>query len=167
MSTDPEHRFELALQLGELKIGYQLAVEAEVRAANQLTLNQGQHRLIKKNMFMPRVRFSIVFFLSSLSKSGSSWQSWLSASVSLAWHRSAFITPRTMEACCCWLQPLATPLWWANWLKVLNGMARTTLPLWLTSCRESEYLNSYICKKCWSWHTKQVPKSRRMTDISI
>lgn len=31
MSTDPEHRFELALQLGELKIAYQLAVEAEVR----------------------------------------------------------------------------------------------------------------------------------------
>lgn len=31
MSTDPEHRFELALQLGELKIAYQVAVEAEVR----------------------------------------------------------------------------------------------------------------------------------------
>lgn len=31
VSTDPEHRFELALQLGELKIAYQLAVEAEVR----------------------------------------------------------------------------------------------------------------------------------------
>lgn len=30
VSTDPEHRFELALQLGELKIAYQLAVEAEV-----------------------------------------------------------------------------------------------------------------------------------------
>ncbi|NWH90026.1 COPB2 protein, partial [Aegithalos caudatus] len=29
VSTDPEHRFELALQLGELKIAYQLAVEAE------------------------------------------------------------------------------------------------------------------------------------------
>ena len=31
MSTDPEHRFELALQLGELKVAYQLAIEAEVR----------------------------------------------------------------------------------------------------------------------------------------
>ncbi|MBN3275001.1 COPB2 protein, partial [Polyodon spathula] len=30
VSSDPEHRFELALQLGELKIAYQLAVEAEV-----------------------------------------------------------------------------------------------------------------------------------------
>lgn len=30
VSTDPEHRFELALQLGELKIAYQLAIEAEV-----------------------------------------------------------------------------------------------------------------------------------------
>lgn len=30
VSMDPEHRFELALQLGELKIAYQLAVEAEV-----------------------------------------------------------------------------------------------------------------------------------------
>ena len=30
VSTDPEHRFELALQLGELKIAYKLAVEAEV-----------------------------------------------------------------------------------------------------------------------------------------
>ncbi|KAF3827172.1 hypothetical protein GH733_002658 [Mirounga leonina] len=29
VSTDPEHRFELALQLGELHIAYQLAVEAE------------------------------------------------------------------------------------------------------------------------------------------
>ncbi|NXM99713.1 COPB2 protein, partial [Sylvia borin] len=29
VSTDPEHRFELALQLGELKIAYQLAMEAE------------------------------------------------------------------------------------------------------------------------------------------
>uniref|UniRef100_A0A2K6MYH7 Coatomer subunit beta' n=1 Tax=Rhinopithecus bieti TaxID=61621 RepID=A0A2K6MYH7_RHIBE len=29
VSTDPEHRFELALQLGELQIAYQLAVEAE------------------------------------------------------------------------------------------------------------------------------------------
>ncbi|MFT7803266.1 coatomer subunit beta' [Arapaima gigas] len=29
VSSDPEHRFELALQLGELKIAYQLAVEAE------------------------------------------------------------------------------------------------------------------------------------------
>ncbi|KAL7990839.1 hypothetical protein Chor_014269 [Crotalus horridus] len=29
VSTDPEHRFELALQLGELKIAYQLALEAE------------------------------------------------------------------------------------------------------------------------------------------
>lgn len=29
VSTDPEHRFELALQLGELNIAYQLAVEAE------------------------------------------------------------------------------------------------------------------------------------------
>lgn len=30
VSTDPEHKFELALQLGELKIAYQLALEAEV-----------------------------------------------------------------------------------------------------------------------------------------
>ncbi|XP_040902723.1 coatomer subunit beta'-like isoform X2 [Toxotes jaculatrix] len=29
VSTDPEHKFELALQLGELKIAYQLALEAE------------------------------------------------------------------------------------------------------------------------------------------
>ncbi|XP_022048720.2 coatomer subunit beta'-like [Acanthochromis polyacanthus] len=29
VSTDPEHKFELALQLGELKTAYQLAVEAE------------------------------------------------------------------------------------------------------------------------------------------
>lgn len=30
MSCDPEHRFELALQLGELKIAYNLAKEAQV-----------------------------------------------------------------------------------------------------------------------------------------
>lgn len=32
MSTDPEHKFDLALQLGEVQIAYQLALEAEVRA---------------------------------------------------------------------------------------------------------------------------------------
>ncbi len=31
VTCDPEHKFELALQLGDLKIGYQLAKEAEVR----------------------------------------------------------------------------------------------------------------------------------------
>ena len=31
VSTDPEHRFELALHLGELKTAYDLALEAEVR----------------------------------------------------------------------------------------------------------------------------------------
>ena len=30
VSCDPEHRFELALALGELKIAHELAVEAEV-----------------------------------------------------------------------------------------------------------------------------------------
>ena len=30
MTTDPEHKFELALQLGDLKVAYQLAKEAEV-----------------------------------------------------------------------------------------------------------------------------------------
>ena len=30
MSCDPEHRFDLALQLGELKTAYSLAVESEV-----------------------------------------------------------------------------------------------------------------------------------------
>lgn len=32
VSTDPEHKFELALQLGELKTAYQLALKAEVSA---------------------------------------------------------------------------------------------------------------------------------------
>lgn len=40
MSTDPEHRFELALQLGELKIAYQLAVEAEVRRQSSMCFLQ-------------------------------------------------------------------------------------------------------------------------------
>ena len=30
VTCDPEHKFELALQLGEMKIAYDLAVEAEV-----------------------------------------------------------------------------------------------------------------------------------------
>jgi len=30
VTCDPEHKFELALQLGDLKIAYQLAKEAEV-----------------------------------------------------------------------------------------------------------------------------------------
>lgn len=31
VTCDPEHKFELALQLGDLKTAYQLAKEAEVR----------------------------------------------------------------------------------------------------------------------------------------
>ena len=30
VTCDPDHKFELAIQLGELKVAYQLAVEAEV-----------------------------------------------------------------------------------------------------------------------------------------
>lgn len=30
VTCDPEHKFDLALQLGDLKVGYQLAKEAEV-----------------------------------------------------------------------------------------------------------------------------------------
>lgn len=30
VTCDPEHKFELAIQLGDLKIAYQLATEAEV-----------------------------------------------------------------------------------------------------------------------------------------
>ena len=30
MTCDPEHKFDLALQLGDLKIAYQLAKESEV-----------------------------------------------------------------------------------------------------------------------------------------
>lgn len=37
MSTDPEHKFELALHLGELKMAHQLAQEAEVRAHAKTT----------------------------------------------------------------------------------------------------------------------------------
>ena len=32
VTCDPEHKFELALQLGDLKIAYQLAKEAEVKS---------------------------------------------------------------------------------------------------------------------------------------
>lgn len=31
VTCDPEHKFDLALQLGDLKIAYQLAKEAEVQ----------------------------------------------------------------------------------------------------------------------------------------
>lgn len=39
VSTDPEHRFELAVQLGELKTAYQLALEAEVRTLHCIDLH--------------------------------------------------------------------------------------------------------------------------------
>jgi len=42
VSTDPEHRFELALQLGDMKIAHQLATEAEVRT-NPRTHAQHTH----------------------------------------------------------------------------------------------------------------------------
>lgn len=47
MSTDPEHRFELALQLGELNTAYQLAVEAEVRFYKLLFIKIS-HRIVKR-----------------------------------------------------------------------------------------------------------------------
>ena len=34
VTCDPEHKFDLALQLADLKTCYQLAVEAEVRYVN-------------------------------------------------------------------------------------------------------------------------------------
>ena len=34
VTCDPEHKFELALQLKDLKVAYQLAREAEVEHAN-------------------------------------------------------------------------------------------------------------------------------------
>ncbi|XP_006846719.1 PREDICTED: coatomer subunit beta' [Chrysochloris asiatica] len=49
VSTDPEHRFELALQLGELKIAYQLAVEAE-NASMVNKLAEGAERDGKNNV---------------------------------------------------------------------------------------------------------------------
>lgn len=44
VSTDPEHRFELALQLGELKIAYQLAVEAEVNIQFLVIRNNSDYK---------------------------------------------------------------------------------------------------------------------------
>lgn len=44
VSTDPEHRFELALQLGELKIAYQLAVEAEVNIQFLVIHNNSEYK---------------------------------------------------------------------------------------------------------------------------
>lgn len=44
VSTDPEHRFELALQLGELKIAYQLAVEAEVNIQLLVIRNNSDYK---------------------------------------------------------------------------------------------------------------------------
>ena len=34
MSCDPEHRFELALQIGDLKVAYDIAAEADVSVIN-------------------------------------------------------------------------------------------------------------------------------------
>lgn len=81
--------------------------------------------------------FTVFFY--SRSRSGSSWQSWLSVSASLDWHRSASIMPRTMEGCCCWPLHLATPLWLPSLQRGQSVMAKTMLPSWPTSCRESKY----------------------------
>ncbi|KAJ8410925.1 hypothetical protein AAFF_G00188820 [Aldrovandia affinis] len=52
VSTDPEHRFELALQQGELKIAYQLAVEAESeqkwKQLAELAIGKCQFRLAQE-----------------------------------------------------------------------------------------------------------------------
>ncbi|KAI1894005.1 hypothetical protein AGOR_G00129540 [Albula goreensis] len=52
VSTDPEHCFELALQLGELKIAYQLAVEAELgqkwKQLAELAIGKCQFRLAQE-----------------------------------------------------------------------------------------------------------------------
>lgn len=78
VSTDPEHRFELALQLGELKIAYQLAVEAEVRTQKhtQTLYQRLDHNC---NLMSQWIRFSVQYIsdmfysvLYSQSRSGSS-----------------------------------------------------------------------------------------------
>ena len=51
VTCDPEHKFELALQLGDLKIAYQLANEAEVKsmAAIGWPFAAGQSEALLKN----------------------------------------------------------------------------------------------------------------------
>uniref|UniRef100_A0A7N6C2H7 Coatomer subunit beta' n=1 Tax=Anabas testudineus TaxID=64144 RepID=A0A7N6C2H7_ANATE len=52
VSTDPEHKFELALQLGEVKIAYQLALEAESehkwKQLAELATTKGQFTLAQE-----------------------------------------------------------------------------------------------------------------------
>ena len=35
VTCDPEHKFELSLQLGDLKVAYQIAKESEVRSEDK------------------------------------------------------------------------------------------------------------------------------------
>lgn len=63
----------------------------------------------------------------SLSRNGSSWQSWPQQSASLAWRRSVCTKLRIMADYCCWPQPPATSTWWANWPR---GQRRTARPMW-------------------------------------
>lgn len=74
VSTDPEHRFELALQLGELKIAYQLAVEAEVRRyCSNASLAQDRYMTLLSSVTVQSF-LTICFFVAlySLSRNGSS-----------------------------------------------------------------------------------------------
>ncbi len=52
MTTDPEHKFELSLQLGELKIAYQIAKESESqqkwKQLADLAIRQGQFGLAQE-----------------------------------------------------------------------------------------------------------------------
>lgn len=75
----------------------------------------------------------------SQSRNGSSWQSSLLQSASLAWPRSVCTKLRIMGDYCFWRLPQATPTWWASWPRGQRRMRRPTWPFSPTSCWEGEW----------------------------
>ena len=72
VTCDPEHKFELAIQLGDLKISYTLAKEAEVWS--ELSYETHNHVIIKRLMgsrciMVFNVKYPLNF---SLNKNGNS-----------------------------------------------------------------------------------------------
>lgn len=94
----------------------------------------------------------LMLFFCSLSRSGSSWQSWPSVSASLVWHKSASIMPRTMEVFCSWPLHLGMLLWLPSLQRGQSVTEKTTLPSWPTSCRESKYYKwKDFCQRKYKW----------------
>ena len=126
-------RFDLALQLKEMRTAYQIAQETDVSPAHPLSGAQAvdlcQVWLSARSSatgtnppppsHTPHCRAK---------RSGSCWATLLWPSSSLVWPRSASTRPRTLVGCSCWRQRRGMQPWWSGWRRRPGAAGTTTWP---------------------------------------